>query len=318
MARYGLGALAATSADGLLDAIWALLDGQTAHNWTWARQGTTDAVYGTRSVTGGVLFVIVAGDAAGSTPGGTIAPDAAAANKVWVGCGFVPTASTFTYDAWTAANPLTQGTFLGWTSWCIPASGAVADEVEVIVTEGGAWFRLEGTTTSTSRHAWAGDLCIPYSAGRLLGTGVTAQAHGACIGLWATPEGTAANAAWLTGALAGGFLGFHSASAGAGHGWILDGSTRRAVTIELPVKRTLTSTSDVGSAGVGGPVCLVSHFAAPDDQVVGYTPHFAGAANSNAHTVTDGGIPVYHRACRDSASAAQALGITVARTSPGV
>jgi hypothetical protein len=318
MARYGLGALAATSADGLLDAVWALVDGKTDHGWTWAREGTTDAVYATRSVTGGTLFIIVAGVLASTSPGGTFAPDTAGANRVWIGGGFVPTASTFTYAGWTAANPMTEGTFLGWTSWCVPTSGAIADEIELLVTEGGVWFRLEGTTTSTSRHAWAGDLCIPYSAGKLLGTGVTAQAHGACIGLWATPEGTPAGLNWATFNIQSGVFGFHSASAGAGHGWILDGSTRRAVNITMPVKRTLTATTSKGAAAVGGANAIVSVFAAPDDQDVGYCPHFAGALSTVDHTVTDGGIPVFHYARRDSASAGEALGISVARTSPGV
>lgn len=318
MARYGLGALAATSADGLLDAIWTLVDGQTDHGWTWARQGTTDAVYGRRTVTGGVLVVAVAGDAAGSTPGGTIAPDTAAANKVWVGTGFVPSANTFTYAGWTAANPMTEGTWLGWTSWCVPTSGAIADKVEVIVTEGGVWFRLEGWTSSNSRHAWAGDLCIPFGASRLLGTGVTAQAHGACIGLWATPEGAPVSSNWCTFNIQSGVFGFHSAGTGGGHGWILDGSTRRAVTISLPIKRALTATTNTGSAAVGGPNALVAVFAAPDDQDVGFAPHFAGAASTAAHTVTEGGLPVYHYARRDSASATEALGITVSRSSPGV
>lgn len=318
MARYGLQALAATSADGLLDAVWSLVDGRTDHGWAWAREGTTDAVYATRSVTGGTLFVIIAGNAAGSTPGGTISPDTAAANKVWIGTGFVPTASTFTYAGWTAANPMTQGTWLGWTSWCIPTTGTIADEIEVIVTEGGVWFRLEGTTTAASRHAWAGDLCIPFGASRLLGTGVTAQAHGACIGLWATPEGNAVGSNWIRDVIAGGTFGFHSASAGLGHCWILDGSTRRAVSIALPIKRTVTATSSTGSAAVGGPNALVAVFTAPDDQDVGYCPHFAGAAATNAHTVTEGGLPVYHYARRDSASSGESLGITVSRSSPGV
>jgi hypothetical protein len=269
-------------------------------------------------VTGGVLFVIVAGDAAGSTPGGTIAPDAAGVNRVWIGTGFVPTGETFAYDAWTAANPMTEGDFLGWTSWCVPTSGAVADEIELIVTEGGVWFRLEGTTTSNSRHAWAGDLCVPYSAGKLLGTGVTAQAHGACIGLWATPEGTVAGLNWMTFNIQSGVFGFHSASAAAGHAWIMDGTTRRAVTITLPIKRTLTATTSTGAAAVGGANAIVAVFTAPGDQDVGYAPHFAGAASTVAHTVTDGGIPVYHYARRDSAGAGEALGVTVARTSPGV
>lgn len=316
MARYGLTVLAAATALGLMDAVWASLNGQTDHGWTWAREGATNAVYGTKSVTGGTLFVIIAGTVGSTTPGGTIAPDAAAANKVWVGTGF--TTSTFTYAGWTAANPMTTGTFLGWTSWCVPTSSAIADEIEIIVTEGGAWFRLEGTTTSASRHAWAGDLCIPFGASRLLGTGVTPQAHGACIGLWATPENTTAGSNWVSFNIQSGVFGFHSASAGAGHCWILDGTTRRAATIAMPIKRGLTSTSDTGSAAVGGPNGLVAVFAAPDDQDVGFAPHFAGAASTAAHTVTEGGIPVYHRARQNSASASEALGITVARSSPGV
>lgn len=319
MAHYGLGALAATSADGLLDAIWALLSGQTDHGWTWAREGTTDAVYGSRAVTGGVLVVAVAGDAAASTPSATITPDTAGANRVWVGVGFVPTGSTFTWAGWTAANPMTEGNWLGWTSWCTPTSGAIADEVEAIVCDGGLWLRLEGTTTSASRHAWMGDTVIPYAGARLLGSAVTPQAHGACIGLWTTPEGTIAGTVWTTSSLAiAGAFGAHNAAANSGHCWIMDGTTRTAAQIELPIKRTPSTTSDVGSGGVGGAVAIVSLYAAPNDQAVGYSPHFCGSASSVAPTVTDGGIPVYHRARRDSGAVGPTLGVSVSRLTPGV
>jgi len=319
MAHYPLGTLAGATADDLLDALWLLLSGQTAHGWTWARQGTTLAIYGTRAVTGGTLVVAIAGDLAGSTPGGTIAPDTALANKVWIGTGFVPTASTFTWAGWTAANPMTEGTWLGWSSYCVPTTGTIANKIEATTTEGLFVVRLEGTSTFNARIAIMGDIAIPLAAAALLGPAITPQAHGACIGLWSTPEGSGCASTWLNAIPGSGVFGFHSASAAGGHGWLLDGSTRTAMQIELPVKVAPSATSGIGTAAVGGPVALIRLADGPNDRVVAYSPHIAGAALTLETSHTVGGLAVAHWVRRDSASASQALGLRVARAaSPGI
>ena len=324
MGHLGLATLGAYTAPGFLAAAKTLLVGDTSHDWTWAAEagsggdaGVDVAIYGSRAVTGGLLVVAICGNAAGGTPGGTIAPDVGAANKVWGGCGFIPTGSALAWTTWTDANPMTNGTWAGWSPICIPTANTVANKVQLWTFDGGLIVRPESTTTTTSRVMLIGDTLIPYTdAGQRLVTAPTPQAHGACIGWW-TVSGVALTASWLVSPLGTDTFGSNNTTANQAKGRYLDGSTLRPCKLHIAIKAPPTATNCVASGKTGGLACYVQRDdASPDDTFVGIHPHIVGADSRQGGEVQVGGLPVLLIVSRDSAaSGSQALLLSVARRS---
>jgi hypothetical protein len=324
MGHLGLATLGAYTAPDFIAAAKTLLVGDTSHNWTWLAEagaggdaGVDVALYGERAVTGGKLIVAIAGNVAGGTPGGTITPDVGAGDKVWGGCGFVPTGSAFVWAGWTAANPTTNGTWAGWSPICTPTAASVARKVQLWTHEGGLIVRPEATTTTTSRVMLIGDMLLPYTdAGQRLVTAPTPQAHGACIGWW-TVSSLALTAAWISAVHSADGFGFNNTTANQVKGRYLDGTTLRPCKLHLPIKAAPTATNCVASGKAGGLAVYVQRDdTAPDDTFVGIHPHIVGADLRAGGEVQVGGIPVLLIVSRHSAAAGdQALLLSVARRS---
>ncbi len=315
MARHsGLLTLAANTAAGLLDSAWAFLDGNTAGGWTWAREGTTDAVYGYKDFGSGgtaVRRVIwLAGNAAGSTPG-LLSIDAAGAERVFVGAGRIA-AGSFSWAGWTNAAPMGSGG-IGRVHALTVAGAGTAVKLELFITDTELVVRLEGSTATTTRIARAGALCTALSSGR--GGSATGDPDGLRTGAWVSGLTTAIAAGWLSGAESANVYAVHVGSASTSHGWL----TVSGAVAEAQSRASTWPNSD--SAFSGGTIRPVpaSWHAFTGGLLLGYDTGYIGCCDyaSATKVLSDGGIETAYALCRDSgATSTEAVMISAATVTP--
>jgi hypothetical protein len=315
MARHsGLLTAAATTADGILDALWGFLDGNTDGGWTWAREGTTTAIYGYKDFgSGGTAVrrvVWICGDAAGSTPG-MLSLDAAGADRLFVGAGRIA-AGSFAWAGWTNAAPMGSGG-VGRTHCLVACAASTSVKVEAFLCDHEVVFRMEGNASVVARIARAGALCTGLSTAR--GGADNADPDGMRTGAWVSGMTGAVAAGWLSGAEGSNVYATHVGTAGTSHGWVTVSGA--VVEAQSRCPNYPNTASAFGGGNIRPRAPTWESFA--DGTQLGFDDGFVGGqdVSSTTKTLSASGVVIAYFCSRDSsATSTESLVIMAAAQTP--
>jgi hypothetical protein len=299
MARHsGLLTLAANTADGLLDAAWTFLDGNTAGGWTWAREGTTDAIYGFKDFGSGATavrrVVWLCGDAAGSTPG-LLSGDTVLAAKVYVGAARIA-AGSVAWAGWTNAAPVGAGG-IGRVRAIATCSATTAVKLELFISDHEISYRLEGNGVTVARVGRAGALSTALASAR--GGATDGDPDGLRTGVWVSGLSNPIPAGWCSGAEATGVYAANTNSAGQAYGWL----TRSDAVVDTQSRPGCWPAAD--SVFSGGNIRPVpSAWQLTTGAHLGYDTGMMGACDYSSATkvLSNGAIETAYVLCRDSSA----------------
>ena len=295
--------LTGTTATDTLEGFWTACNGSTAGGWTVTREtdgGVTVAVIFSKVFGLWTRVVWVCGKSGVATAPGKLNLSTATASRVYLGSGKILTAN-YAWQGWLNAAPIGVGGDAAVHALVDP-SASNSTRVEAWVADLGAAFRVEGSTTATSRLGIAGALAKPipssnrpvdapvadadgrYTAIHVLGTGTMGE-------FFTTDQPVATN----------GCFGAHGNGNGNAHFGIFDGSTYVPVVTRCP--------SHVAPAP-GAELVLAERIhlkRQSDSQPVALLCNIVGNVTANATGAAPGGIFNAGYLRRNSGASGQAL-----------